>query len=221
MTFDEFLQSPELATLGAIMLDESKKRTQRKYSSLNRLAKPGQLVMVGDSIVEGFPLQEFFREPMYNRGISGDTSGEMLRRLPDTVLPLKPKMAMLWVGTNDLQDEIPIETICANVEAAAESLEKACGSRIVILSVAPVNTASTDPTIRNTVGKRSNTAIEALNARYRKLCEDKGWLYLDIYPCLACEGSLAEELSEDGLHPNIAGYIPVAKEIAAILSQTP
>lgn len=218
MTLDEILQSPELATLGAIMLEQSKQKAQRKYAALNRLAKPGQIVMVGDSIVEGFPLQEFFGKQIYNRGISGDTSGEMLKRLPDTVLPLRPGTAIIWIGTNDLQDEIPIGQICANVESAAQILEAECGSNIVVLSVAPVNTASDDPNIRNTVGKRTNTAIEMLNAQYWKLCQANGWLYVDVYPHLVYEGSLAEELSEDGLHPNIAGYIPVAEEIAAVLS---
>ena len=221
MTLDEILQSPELATLGAIMLEQSKQKTQRKYAALNRLAKPGQIAMVGDSIVEGFPLQEFFEIPIYNRGISGDKSGEMLKRLPDTVLPLKPKTAIIWVGTNDLQDEIPVGQICANVETAAKILELECGSKIVLLSVAPVNTVSCDPNIRNTVGKRTNTAIEMLNAQYWKLCQTNGWYFVDIYPHLVCEGSLTEELSEDGLHPNIAGYIPVAKEITAMIKQTP
>lgn len=220
MTFDEFLQSPHLATLGAVMLEENKRKLQRKYAALNRLAKPGQTVMLGDSIVEGFPLDEFFEKKICNRGISGDTSGEMRKRLPDTVLPLKPKTALIWVGTNDLQDEIPIGQICENVASAAETLEAECGSRVVLISVAPVNTASEDPNIRNTVGKRTNTAIEMLNAQYRQLCKTHGWTYVDIYPHLSRDGSLPDALSEDGLHPNIAGYLPVVTEITAIL-ETP
>lgn len=218
MTLDDILQSPALASLGAIMLEQSKQKTQRKYAALNRLATRGGTVMVGDSIVEGFPLQEFFDEKIYNRGISGDTSSGMLRRLPETVLELKPKTAIFWIGTNDLQEELAPEEICSNVERAATLLERECSSEIIILSVAPVNNLSTDATIQSTVGIRKNEDIARLNELYRDMCEKKGRKYLDVFSLLAQNGSLPEAFSEDGLHPNIAGYIPVAKKIAEALS---
>lgn len=216
MELEEILRSPALAQLGAMMLEESKMRTQRKYAALNGFAPRGQIVMTGDSIVEGFPLDEFFPQRIYNRGISGDTSAGLLQRLPETVLPLQPRLTLLWIGTNDLQDEIPIVQICHNVEQIGKLLEEA-GSKVAIVSVAPVNMTSADGNIRNTVGKRTNAAIRELNDRYGRLCRDRGWQFLNIYPLLAENENLPEQFSEDGLHPNVAGYARIKTEIAAIL----
>lgn len=218
MSLDDILKSPELATLGAIMLEESKQKIQRKYAALNQLADREGIVMAGDSIVEGFPLQEFFERKIYNRGISGDTSAELLKRLPETVLPLKPQTVLFWIGTNDLQDRISPEQICSNLEQAGKAVEKACSAKVIVVSVAPVNGHSRDDRIRNTVGIRDNRDIQQLNRLYCRMCEKNGWKYVDVYPLLSENGSLQETMSEDGLHPNIEGYIPVAKEITAALN---
>lgn len=218
MSLEELLQSPELALLGEMALEQSKQKLERKYTALNRLAVIGKTVMAGDSIVEYFPIQEFFGDDIYNRGIGGDTSEEALRRLPNTVLPLKPKTTLIWVGTNDIQAGVLTEDTVRNVEAIGNQLERCCCSEILLLSVAPVNMLNPNPEIRNTVGKRTNAAIQALNQSYRELCIKKGWRLIDVYPLLERDGSLPDELSEDGLHPNVAGYIPVAAAIKAALN---
>lgn len=216
MTLDEILQSPALAELGAVMLEQSKERTQRKYESLNKIAERQGIVMVGDSIVEGYPLSEFFDKKIYNRGISGDTSGGMLRRLEMTALPLRPQLSLLWIGTNDVQDEIPIDEISSNLEKASKMLAET-GSRVIVLSVLPVNESSSDPNVRSTVGKRTNKVINAINEKYRTLCEKNGWTYLDVRSCITENGELPLKYSEDGLHPNIEGYISISKVIAAVI----
>lgn len=206
MTFEEFLRSPYLSVIGDKMMEENKKKLERKYIALNEFAKQGESVIFGDSIVEYLPVQELFTQKIFNRGIGGDTSEETLKRLKKVVLPLKPSKAMLWVGTNDLHTGVSIEQILQNVTTICKDLETECNSRIYILSVAPVNTASCDPQIKMAVGNRTNQKICELNAAYQTLCKEHGWEFINVYDALVLNGTLPDELSDDGLHPNIKGY---------------
>lgn len=217
MTVDEMLNSKELQQIGEIMLSRSKEALCRKYAELGKIAEKGKAVMIGDSIVEMFPLSEFFEEKIYNRGISGDTSGEMLKRLENTAIPLAPKKAVIWVGTNDLQAEVPLSDIAANVEKAANLLKEKFNTEIYIVSVIPVNTKSADENIVRTVGIRKNSNITSLNEKYKHLCEKNGYCYIDVYSKLVENNSLPDGLSEDGLHPNVAGYIQISKIIKSFM----
>ena len=75
------------------------------FGTFNRLAQPNGIVLVGDSIIEGFPIHELYRGPLlvYNRGISGDTSRDVLNRLEESVYALRPAKVFLLIGTNDIE----------------------------------------------------------------------------------------------------------------------
>ena len=104
------------------------------------------------------------------------------------------------------------------MEKIGTRLEDTCESRILLLSVAPVNATSADPAICQAVGKRTNVAVAEMNEAYRRLCESKGWRFLDVFSRLQKSGSLPDELSEDGLHPNVSGYLLAAPVITAALN---
>lgn len=216
MTFEEFLQSKELALLGKIMLDESKKETRRRYADLNRIAKTGQTVFVGDSIVEKFPISEMLGYDIYNRGISGYTTAETLEMLNDTALPLKPKKVFVLAGTNDLQEEISLDETADNMRRITETFLKT-GTKIYVVSVLPVNVLSDEENVKRTVGRRNNKSICMLNEKYRSVCNEVGVSFLNVYDLLCENDNLPEKYSFDGLHPNIEGYMPVAEELKKYL----
>ncbi|MBQ9409310.1 MAG: hypothetical protein IJU28_08000 [Clostridia bacterium] len=218
MTIEELLRLPEFARWNEMAFAESRRKLENQYIALNAFARRGQAVMAGDSIVELFPLQEFFGGRIYNRGVGGDTSGDTLRRLERIVLPLQPGLTLLWVGTNDIEAGVPLSQTVQNVEKIGTRLEDTCESRILLLSVAPVNATSADPAIRQAVGKRTNVAVAEMNEAYCRLCESKGWRFLDVFSRLQKSGSLPDELSEDGLHPNVSGYSLAAPVITAALN---
>ncbi len=219
MTFEEFLSSPYLAVIGEKMLQGNKDKLYKRYADRNKLAKLGQVVLLGDSIAEYYPVSEFFDFPIYDRGVGGDTSSETKMRLNSVVLPLKPSKAVLWVGTNDLQCGISAEETFANVTYICKTLQSVCGSKIYVMSVVPVDMQSDDEQIRMCVGKRTDKDIKQLNDGYKVLCQKFGWTYVDVYSLLVSNGNLASEYSEDGLHLSTSGYVVVTKALKDVLSE--
>lgn len=161
-------------------------------------APDGQVVMLGDSITELGLWQEWFAgTPVLNRGIGGETSADLLRRL-DTAIG-RPAAVFLLIGTNDLTLGVSLREVVSNVRALLAEIERrAPATRVVVQSVMPRT-----PRYRDDL-HRLNRAYQALVAE-----ADDHTEYLDLWPALADEnGRLREELTEEGvrIHLNGAGY---------------
>ena len=184
---------------------------------------PGEtrVVFMGDSITEGWGMKatatspargEFFpRKPYVNRGISGQTTPQMLVRFRQDVIDLKPKAVALLAGTNDIAENTGKETleeIEGNIASMSE-LSRANGIRIVLCSVLPASDFRWHP------GLEPAPKIKALNAWVKEYAAKNGFVYVDYYSSMVNEqGGLKAELSPDGVHPNAAGYdimVPLAE----------
>ncbi|HEX4486454.1 MAG TPA: SGNH/GDSL hydrolase family protein [Terriglobales bacterium] len=169
---------------------------------------PGRVVFMGDSITDGWPIAEYFPDkPYVNRGISGQTTPQMLIRFRPDVVNLKPKVVVILAGTNDIAGNtgpMTVEQIEDNYSSMAE-LAKANNIRVVFSSVLPVNnyTEKAQPFFLT----RSPEKILALNKWLKAYCETNGHVYLDYFTPMKDEkGLLKKDLAEDGLHPNKTGY---------------
>lgn len=167
-----------------------------------------RVVFFGDSITENWKLAEYFPGRSFiNRGISSQTTSQMLLRFRADVVELKPRVVVILAGTNDLAEKTPLERIEANIASMAE-LARAGGARVVLASVLPVRdikTLSGRETPNTTL--RPPAQIATLNDRLKKYSAEKGFVYLDYFSAMADEnGMLKSELSADGLHPNANGY---------------
>ena len=169
---------------------------------------PGRVVFMGDSITDGWPIAEYFPgKPYVNRGISGQTTPQMLIRFRPDVINLKPKVVVILAGTNDIAGNtgpMTVEQIEGNYASMAE-LAKANNIRVVFSSVIPVNnyTERAQPFFLT----RSPEKILALNQWLKDYCAANGHVYLDYFtPMVDEKGMLKRDLAEDGLHPNPAGY---------------
>jgi lysophospholipase L1-like esterase len=167
-----------------------------------------RVVFFGDSITENWKLAEYFPGRSFiNRGISSQTTSQMLARFRADVIELKPRVVVILAGTNDLERQVPLESIEANIASMAEPAS-AGGTRVVLASVLPVRDISTlsgRETPNTTL--RPLAQIAALNDRLKKYSGEKGFVYLDYFSAMADEnGMLRPELSADGLHPNANGY---------------
>ena len=171
-----------------------------------------RVVFMGDSITDGWKLNEYFAwKPYVNRGISGQTTPQMLIRFRSDVIALQPKVVVILAGTNDLAGNtgpMTIESIEDNLQSMAE-LAMLHGIRVVLSSVMPINdyTKNKDggPVIRST--QRSPDKIIAINQWMKKYAEENKQIYLDYFSALVDDkGFLKEDLSRDGLHPNVKGY---------------
>lgn len=207
-----------LGKLAAVHFEFTKKEKLAAFAALNRNAPKGGIVFAGDSITEGFPIHEMLRsqKPMFNRGISGDTTRDVLAKLRHLVLDLEPESVFLLIGTNDLgQGEQPpeivkrVEEIVSRVQAALTAV------RLFVQSVYPVNrneTANTAPF--PAVGPRTNEAIRRINAGLRDLASKSNFTYIDLYGKLTgIDGQLDPEYTYDGLHLTVQGYEVVKDEL--------
>lgn len=184
-----------------------------------------RVVFLGDSITDGWKLAEYFPgKPYVNRGISGQTTPQMLIRFRPDVINLHPKVVLLLAGTNDIAGNtgpMTLEQIEENYASMAD-LAKQHGIRFVFASVTPVH----DKGARGPqTSRRSPEQIKELNSWLKKYCADNKLVYLDYYShMLGDDGMLRTELSNDGLHPNAEGYkimAPLAEQaIAQALKKT-
>jgi lysophospholipase L1-like esterase len=168
-----------------------------------------RVVFYGDSITDGWGRRpgtgEFFPGKKYvNRGISGQTTPQMLVRFEQDVVRLRPAAVVILAGTNDVAGNTGPETdeaIEDNFRAMA-AVAKANGIRVVLSSITPVAAYPWKPSVTDSVAR-----IKALNAWMKEFCAKEGCVYLDYYSALVDgRGGMREGTSFDGVHPNAAGY---------------
>ncbi len=178
-----------------------------------------RVVFMGDSITDGWKLAEYFpNKPYINRGISGQTTPQMLIRFRPDVIALKPKAVVILAGTNDIAGNtgpMTIEMITANYASMAE-LAKANGIKVVFSSVLPIHDYG-----KNKVSeRRSPENILKLNDWLKAYCKANGHTYLDYFSkTVDDKGMLKAELAGDGLHPNAEGYKIMAPLAEAAIQQ--
>ena len=183
-----------------------------RYRSDNAtLSAPGvgeqRVVFMGDSITDAWGRQvgKFFPgKPYVNRGISGQTTPQMLIRFRPDVIALKPSVVVILAGTNDIAGNTGPETL-EDMEGNLLSmlqLAQTNGIRVVLASVMPVCDS-----IHHQTANHPPEKIVALNAWIRASCAANKAVYLDYYSAMVdAQGMLKKELASDCLHPNAAGY---------------
>src|SRR5712664_3739092 len=178
-----------------------------------------RVVFMGDSITDMWVLPRFGGffpgKPYIGRGISGQTTPQMLLRFRADVIALRPMVVVILAGTNDLAGNtgpITVEETEGNLASMAE-LARANGIRVVLSSVMPVSNYGHDHD-GNPLDmriKRPPEKILELNAWIKKYAAEKGHVYLDYFTATVDDqGLIKKELSDDGLHPNSAGYAVMA-----------
>lgn len=179
-----------------------------------------RVVFLGDSITDGWKLAEYFpNKPYINRGISGQTTPQMLIRMRPDVIAHKPKAVVILAGTNDIAGNtgpMTIEMITDNYTSIAD-LAKANGIKVIFASVLPIHDYG-----KNKISeKRSPENILKLNDWLKAYCKANGHTYLDYFSKMVDDkGMLKSDLANDGLHPNAEGYKIMAPLAEAAIQQT-
>ncbi|WP_027125094.1 SGNH/GDSL hydrolase family protein [Gelidibacter mesophilus] len=166
-----------------------------------------RIVFMGNSITEGWGKKhpEFFMNNAYiNRGIGGQTTPQMLLRFRQDVIDLNPVAVVILAGTNDIAENTgpsTIKMIINNVISMAE-LAKANNIKVVLCSVLP---AFEFPWRQ---GLEPAGKVVRLNALIKKYANDHDIVYVDYFtPMANSSNGLKDELGDDGIHPNINGYL--------------
>lgn len=237
-----FAQTPSpTPTPDALTLE--KQRADRLQNRLNDFAQLGlyakansevqppaknenRVVFIGDSITDGWKLAEYFpNQPYINRGISAQTTQQMLIRMQPDVIAHKPKVVVLLAGTNDIAGNtgtVSLEFIEGNIRSIVE-LAHMNGINVILSSVLPISdynkNAKGEAIIRSV--QRPPDKILALNQWIKNYCTEKGLVYLDYFSATVDDkGFLRAELANDGLHPNAEGYKIMQKLAAEAIAKS-
>ena len=180
-----------------------------RYADDNaKLTGASRVVFMGDSITDAWIKRspKFFADnPGYvDRGISGQTTPQMLIRFRPDVIALKPKVVVILAGTNDIAGNtgpMTLEMIEDNISSMVE-LARAHGISVVLSSVMPVCDY-----IRPQTERRPPAKIIKLNEWMKDYVAKNQLVYLDYYSALLDDQKMfKKEFTYDGLHPNEAGY---------------
>ena len=171
---------------------------------------PSRVVFLGDSITDMWKLQQYFPGKSYiNRGISGQTTPQMLVRMYPDVISLRPAAVLILAGTNDIARNTgpqSADMIQDNFRAITELAQKH-GIAVVLCSLTPIS----DYTGRTQSLQRPPSDILLLNGWLKKYAAEVQARYVDYFSALTDEkGYLKEGYSMDGLHPNDKGYALMA-----------
>lgn len=196
-------------------------RERRKmFRWLNQTAQAGATVFAGDSLIQEFPLQEFFPgHVVYNRGIGGDTTLGLLQRLEDSVIGLKPARVFLLSGANDLLSEDSPEAIAGRILEAARAIRDSLpGCSIHVLTLPPVNQGQHPLINPLVVTGREPVAITAINRLLKEQEQEGLYTLVDAHSRLMDDkGRLKLHFTQEGLHLSPEGYGELADLIRPYL----
>ncbi len=207
-----------MITLGSFLLNTQVHKAQSDFANRMRYNNENQkliaekfdenrVVFMGNSITEGWISADpdFFvqNSNFINRGISGQTTDQMLLRFRQDVINLSPKTAVILAGTNDIAENtghISLQNILGNIKSMVE-LAEANKIKVILCSVLPTKDFSWRK------GLEPGPKIVKLNKMLKELCEQKKIIFVDYYSEMN-DGNLGlkSNLSGDGVHPNLEGY---------------
>ncbi len=216
-------------------------RYHTENAELRKLpADPNRVVFMGDSITELWPLATSFPGASYvNRGISGQTTSQMLVRMFPDVIALKPAAVVLLAGTNDISratGAATAEMVQHNIQAMAQ-LAAANGIKVVLCAILPTDDTPVRPEGFDQARRgpqppagvkipprpknsemRPPSDITGLNTWMREYARASGFAFVDYHSAMVdAEGMLRDGLSVDGVHPTPAGYSVMAPLVDAAL----
>jgi lysophospholipase L1-like esterase len=218
---------PEMASaLQALIRNDARMRDfslLARYRDANRrlgapAAGEARVVFMGDSITDSWAAQArygpfFPGKPYVGRGISGQTTPQMLVRFRPDVIDLKPKAVVILAGTNDIAGNTGLmtnEDIQGNIQSMSE-LAKVHNIKVILASITPTSAYHAAERAVPQTTLRPMDRIRAINEWMKKYAADNGHVYLDYFSAMVDQAGLMKaELTADDLHPNAAGYAIMA-----------
>lgn len=177
-----------------------------------------RVVFLGDSITQYWERldPQFYSDGLINRGIAGQASPQVLLRLQPDALVLKPRIIHLMVGLNDIvgiRGWSRPDDYRNNIEAML-TLARASGVPVIIGAIPPAKNDGWG------TGVRPVARTRAFNAWLRAVAQRDGLVFADYWTALAApDGTMRPGLSDDGYHPNAAGYAAMAPVARAAVAE--
>ena len=195
---------------------KEQEKIQTKYRHLNQVSvlEP-DILFIGDSIVEYYPLQELFgtSKTIVNRGIRGYQTGLLLENLDAHLYGGAVDKIVLLIGTNDIGKDVPVNEALNNLEAIIQSIARDYPlTEMKLLSILPVNEGEE---YKQTVYIRTNEKIQKWNQAYKEL--SSAYMQVEFVPVFDSlidqAGKLKKDYTTDGLHLSVTGYQVLTKAL--------
>ena len=195
---------------------KEQEKIQTKYRHLNQVSvvEP-DILFIGDSIVEYYPLQELFgtSKTIVNRGIRGYQTGLLVDNLDAHLYGGAVDKIVLLIGTNDIGKDVPLNEALNNLEVIIQSIARDYPlTEIKLLSILPVNEGEE---YKQTVYIRTNEKIQNWNQAYQDLAS--AYMQVEFVPVFDSlkdqAGQLKKDYTTDGLHLSVAGYQALTKAL--------
>lgn len=216
MDLDELFKEPLVIDYRSQLLTVNQEALWEKYHDLNSFVKPNSILFVGDSITEFNPVHELINTtlPIYNRGIRGLTSLQLLSHINEQIIDVKARFIFLMIGVNDLKTRTPKEAF-KTVSEIVEKVKKACPKTTLFLqAVLPIN--ESDEFKRSNTG-RSNHSICQLNQLLKTI---DGVIWLDFHDMLSDNHKqLAHDYTIDGVHLTVSAYHLLAQKLQVMINE--
>lgn len=185
-----------------------------RYKKLNETVKKGQIVCAGSSLMEMFPIEQFIEEDgvavtIYNRGVGGFVTEELLANVDTCILDLEPSKLFINIGTNDLSiAERSVDTIMDTYGKILSAVQKRLPNvEIFLMAYYPVNYDAAAEEMKPCLRIRTNEKIAMANERVAELAKAHHANYIDINePLKDAAGNLKAEYTIEGMHINEQGY---------------
>lgn len=223
--------SPEIeATIRAMFEQRGKNEKQQKverYRRLNAYVQPRQIVFAGSSLMEQFPIEEFELDldlplKIYNRGIGGYTTAELLETMGPCIYDLNPAYLFLNIGTNDMNGpDYCLKTLIQRYNQVLAGIRSHLPqTQVFLLAYYPVNAeiGMKNPVMAEVFRHRTNTRIAEANAAVAKLAQENGAVFIDANAGLCdADGNLKAEYTVEGMHMYANGYRAVLQNLLPTL----
>lgn len=199
-----------------------------RYRILNQNVKKGEILFTGSSLMEQFPVNELLMtngmdQVIYNRGIGGFTTTDMLQHMEEMIFGTEPSRIFINIGTNDIgSPDYQLEALLERYEEIIVRIqERLPEAEINMMAYYPVN--ETDKIPEGEWGKtafvtRTNENINIANAAVENLAAKKGCRFINVNEGLADErGKLKKEYTIEGIHMYANGYQVVLQNLKKYL----
>ena len=193
------------------------------YRHLNRYVRKHQILFVGSSLMEQFPIYELLIDrqlpyTIYNRGIGGTTTFELLENMDACIYELEPDYIYINIGTNDLNlPDYTEESLIARYREIMRGIKTHLpDAKLFMLAYYPVNPQAAEkiPYMSEALKVRTNARINSANKAVQKLAEEIGATFLDLNDGIRDEqGRLKAEYTIEGMHMYADGYVPVLEAL--------
>ena len=210
------------------MKEEQEDKAER-FRHLNKMVRPHQILFVGSSLMEQFPIYELLLDKelpytIYNRGIGGFTSRDLLEHLDECIFELQPDHIFINIGTNDLNgpDYSEEALIGRYRQILSEIKTRLPEAKIYMMAYYPVNpkVGAKIPFMNEMLQHRTNARISSANAAVESLAAEVGAVFIDANGGITDEeGSMKEEYTIEGMHMYGDGYEPVLEALLPYLQE--